>query len=119
MSNLGGTSNADSVSRGVHLFLASMLADPLLNWTFVGVDQERLHRHALAFVIAALGGPDRYLGRDLKTVHEEFQLTDKHFDVAVDHLVDSLREAGISSGVLGELAIRLEPLRRSIVARTS
>jgi hemoglobin len=116
MSDSDVPSSAESVSRGVTLFLARMLDDPLLNWTFVGVDQDRLQQHALAFVIAALGGPDLYLGRDLQPVHERFELTDRHFDVAVDHLVSSLREAGISSGVLGELAVRLEPLRRKIVS---
>jgi hemoglobin len=116
MSDIDAPSSADSVSRGVNLFLARMLADPTLNWTFEGVDQPVLQRHALAFVIAALGGPDRYLGRDMRTVHQRFKLTDKHFDTAVEHLVEALREAGISEGVLGELAVRLEPLRRSIVS---
>jgi hemoglobin len=93
-----------------------MLDDPALNWTFVGVSQTRLQRHALAFVVAALGGPDQYLGRDLRAVHERFSLGNEHFDVAVVHLIDSLRDAGISDGVLAELAIRLEPLRALIVA---
>jgi hemoglobin len=93
-----------------------MLDDPLLGWTFEGVDQEQLHRHALAFVVAALGGPDLYSGRGLHDVHRRFDLTDKHFDTAVVHLIDSLREAGISEGVLAELAIRLEPLRKQIVS---
>jgi hemoglobin len=113
LSDIGTPSSADSASRGVTLFLARMLADPTLSWTFEGVNQDRLQRHALAFVVAALGGPDRYLGR---TVHQRFELTDTHFDTAVDHLVQSLREAGISGGVIGELAVRLEPLRRSIVS---
>jgi hemoglobin len=116
MSDTDVTSSAESVSRGVQAFLESMLADPLLAWTFEGVDQDQLYRHALAFVVAALGGPDLYLGRDLHQVHERFKLTNKHFDVAVIHLTDSLRDAGISEGVLAELAIRLEPLRRQIVA---
>jgi len=49
-------------------------------------------------------------------VHASFELTNKHFDTAVVHLIESLREAGISEGVLAELAIRLEPLRRQIVS---
>ena len=117
MSDIGVTPSADSVSRGVQLFLERMLADPLLSWTFEGVDQVQLGRHALAFVVAALGGPDLYIGRELHRVHERFQLTNRHFDVAVVHLIESLREAGISDGVLAELAIRLEPLRRQIVTR--
>jgi hemoglobin len=98
------------------MFLTRMREDPLLSWTFEGVDQDQLYRHALAFVVAALGGPDLYIGRDLRTVHAQFALTNRHFDVAVVHLVDSLREAGISEGVLGALAIRLEPLRKQIVS---
>jgi hemoglobin len=109
--------DADSVSRGVEIFLQAMLDDPLVGWTFEGVDRERLQRHALAFVIAALGGPDLYIGRDLATAHARFKLGNRHFDVAVQHLIGSLREAGISDGVLAELALRLEPLRKQIVTR--
>jgi hemoglobin len=116
MSDSDAASSAESVSNGVSLFLARMLDDPLLGWTFEGVDQALLYRHALAFVIAALGGPDLYLGRELRSVHLRFELTDKHFDTAVVHLIESLREAGISEGVLAELAIRLEPLRKQIVS---
>lgn len=117
MSDTPPAAGADSVSRGVSLFLQRMLDDPLLGWTFEGVDQEQLQRHALAFVVAALGGPDLYIGRDLRTVHEQYKLGNRHFDVAVQHLIDSLGEAGISDGVLAELAIRLEPLRKQIVTR--
>ena len=116
MSERDDTADAGSVERGVALFLQRMLDDPSINWTFAGVDRSQLQRHALAFVVAALGGPDLYLGRDLRTVHARFRLNDQHFDVAVVHLIDSLREAGISDGVLAELAIRLEPLRSLIVS---
>jgi hemoglobin len=108
--------DAESVDRGVAIFLRRMLDDPLLSWAFEGVDRPSLQRHALAFVVAALGGPDLYLGRDLRTVHQRYKLGNEHFDAAVVHLVDSLRDAGISDGVLGELAIRLEPLRSLIVS---
>jgi hemoglobin len=107
--------DADAVGRGVTLFLNRMLGDPLLAWTFEGVDQAGLQRHALAFVIAALGGPDQYLGRGLREVHARFALRNEHFDTAVDHLLYSLREVGISDGVTADLAARLEPLRGQIV----
>jgi hemoglobin len=117
MSEIDVSSDADSVSRGVALFLQRMLDDPLLGWTFEGIDREQVQRHALTFVIAALGGPDLYLGRDLRTAHARFELSNRHFDAAVEHLIASLNDAGISGGVLAELAVRLEPLRKQIVAR--
>src|ERR1700710_25928 len=108
------SANADAVSRGVTLFLTSMMSDPLLSWTFDGIDEAGLQRHALAFVVAALGGPDLYLGRGMRDVHKRFALRNEHFDAAVDHLLDALREVGISDGVTSDLAVRLEPLRSQI-----
>ena len=117
MSEAEMSAGADSVERGVALFLQRMLDDPTLGWTFTGVDRSVLQRHALAFVIAALGGPDHYLGRDLRAVHKRFSLGNQQFDAAVVHLTESLREVGISQSLLAEFAIRLEPLRALIVAR--
>ena len=108
--------DADTVGRGVTLFLKSMMDDPLLNWTFDGIDEAGLQRHALAFVVAALGGPDLYLGRGMREVHARFELRNEHFDAAVEHLLDALREVGISDGVTSDLVVRLEPLRSQIVS---
>lgn len=108
--------DADAVGRGVTLFLASMMNDPLLNWTFDGVDQPGLQRHAQAFVVAALGGPDLYLGRGMREVHARYGLRNEHFDAAVDHLLVALHEVGVSEGVTSDLAVRLEPLRSQIVS---
>jgi hemoglobin len=115
MSDVNVAADADSVSRGVTLFMQSMIDDPLLGWAFEGIDREGLQRHAFAFVVAALGGPDLYIGRDMRTVHEHLQLGNNHFDASVKHLIESLRVAGIAESVLGELALRLEPLRSQIV----
>ncbi|HEX4444085.1 MAG TPA: group 1 truncated hemoglobin [Galbitalea sp.] len=107
--------DADAVSRGVTLFVGRMTGDPKLAWAFEGFDQAGLQRHAFAFVVAALGGPDLYLGRGMREVHASLKLRNEHFDTAVDHLLESLREVGISDGVTSDLAARLEPLRRQIV----
>ena len=116
MSEINDPADAGSVERSVSLFLRRMQDDPALSWTFDGVNRTLVQRHAVAFVIAALGGPDLYPGRDLRAVHERFNLNNDHFDAAVVHLIYSLRDAGIADGVLAELAIRLEPLRGLIVA---
>jgi hemoglobin len=115
MADKESPADADAVARAVALFLDWMTTDPLVAWTFEGVDRARVERHAFAFVIAALGGPDLYLGRDLREAHERFELRNEHFDAAVEHLLAALTEVGISDGVTSELAIRLEPLRSQIV----
>jgi hemoglobin len=116
MSDLDVPTGAQSVTHGTDLFVARLLNDPHLGWAFEGVDYDRVLHHARAFVIAALGGPDLYMGRGLRSVHQRFQLNNTHFDAAVIHLVDSMREAGIAEGVVAELPQRIEPLRSQIVS---
>jgi hemoglobin len=108
--------DAEAVGRAITIFLDRLLTDEPLARTFDGMDVERVHRHTKAFVIAALGGPDLYVGRDLRTVHVPLRLRDEHFDSAVSHLVMSLREVGLADNLTAALAARLEPLRRQIVA---
>ena len=108
--------DADDVGRAITLFLEKMTSDQRLAWAFDGVDLERLHKHARAFVIAALGGPDLYTGRDLRTAHVGLELRDEHFDGAVDHLIASLAAVGITDSLTAALAARLEPLRGDIVS---
>ncbi len=107
---------ADAVGRGVVVFLDRMMTDPLLNWAFVGMDRAALERHANAFVVAGLGGPDLFVDRGMREAHAKFALRNEHFDAAVDHLLAALREVGISEGVVSDLAIRIEPMRTLIVS---
>jgi hemoglobin len=108
--------DADGVGRAISIFLDRLLADERLSWAFDGIDIERVQRHTRAFVIAALGGPDLYEGRDMRSVHAPLHLRDEHFDAAVNHLVASLVEVGVADSLTAALAARLEPLRRLIVA---
>ena len=117
MSTAAPGANAEAVTRAIHLFLARMTADTTLSWAFDGVDAAGVERHARAFVIAALGGPDLYVGRNMHEVHAPFLLTHDHFDQAVAHLLASLAEAGIADSLTTTLTARLEPLRRQIVTR--
>ncbi|MCU1508654.1 MAG: globin [Glaciihabitans sp.] len=107
---------ADVVSRAITIFAERLRADGKLAWSFEGSDTARMHSHARAFVIAALGGPDLYVGRDLRTTHESLRLRDEHFDAAVVHLAASFHEAGMDESLITALAARLEPLRRQIVS---
>jgi hemoglobin len=116
MSSLSTVPDADAVGRAVTIFLNRLLDDESLGRYFDGIDLARVHKHTRAIVIAALGGPDLYSGRDMRSVHAPFHLHDRDFDAAVDHLVASLREVGLGESLTSALGARLEPLRRQIVA---
>jgi hemoglobin len=116
MSSRSTTPDADAVARAVSIFLTRLLEDDSLGGFFEGIDLERVQQHTRAIVIAALGGPDLYVGRDMRAVHAPFNLRDRDFDAAVDHLVASLREVGLGDSLASMLGARLEPLRSQIVA---
>jgi hemoglobin len=107
--------DAGAIAEGVSLFLQRMVSDEFVSWAFEGVELKRVEKHARAIVVAALGGPDLYAGRDLTVVHTGLNLRDAHFDRAIDHLTASLVDVGISDSVILTLGPRLEPLRRQIV----
>ncbi|NEM89773.1 group 1 truncated hemoglobin [Galbitalea soli] len=106
---------ADAVAVAVDAFYTRLMDDPALAARFEGVDLRKLIGHQRAFVVAALGGADLYLGRDMRSAHAGLQLTDAEFDSAVRHLSDSLAEAGFAGSLIAVLAARLEPLRAQIV----
>ena len=77
---------------------------------FQGVDMERLMSHQTNFIAKALGGPDKYEGRDLKKVHARFNITQPHFSGVAELLAGALGEAGVTDedvetviGVVGSL----------------
>ncbi|MCU1470374.1 MAG: globin [Glaciihabitans sp.] len=115
MTALAGGPDAAAVGRGITLFVDRLLADDSLSWAFEGVNLDDVRRHSRAFVIAALGGPDLYVGRDMRAAHDGLNLNDGHFDAAVVHLVASLDEVGVASSLTATLPARLEPLRTLIV----
>jgi len=115
MSMLGAAGGPDVIRAAVDLFDARLIADPALSRYWVGIDMPRLRSHQKAFLLAALGGPDLYSGLDMRTAHAGLAITDADFDLVVAHLADSLREAGVSDGSVGEIGRLLAPLRRQLV----
>ena len=63
---LGG---APAITAVAELFYRQVLADPLLAPYSGDVDMERQVAKQAAFLTMALGGPDQYTGRDLRTAH--------------------------------------------------
>ena len=91
---LGG---APAITAAAGLFYRQVLADPLLAPYSGDVDMERQVAKQVAFLTMALGGPDQYTGRDLRTAHAGLAgLTDEHVDRVIGHLAQTLRELGVA-----------------------
>ena len=91
---LGG---APAITAAAELFYRQVLADPLLAPYFDDVNMDRQVAKQAAFLTMALGGPNRYTGRDLRTAHSGLAgLTDEHVDRVIGHLAQTLRELGVA-----------------------
>jgi hemoglobin len=106
---------AAGVATAVDDFYARLLTDPELGHHFDGVSMTRQIHHFRAFLTAALDGPRRYLGRDLRRAHADAHITDAAFDRAVGHLVATLRHLGVGTPAIAEIGTRLAPLRAQVV----
>jgi hemoglobin len=67
------------------------------------------------FVSAGAGGPLKYTGRDLSSVHKGMKITDAEFDVLMEHLKATLKKHGIAGRESDELTAMVAQTRKQIV----
>ena len=111
---LGGEPTID---RAVALFYGRILTDPDLMEFFEGVNIDQLKRHQKNFFTLALGGPNKYSGRDMRKAHEQLKLEDMHFDRIKQHLADTLTELGANGSQVETVMNTVEPLRAPCLNR--
>jgi methyl-accepting chemotaxis protein len=116
---LGG---AAAVDAAVDIFYRKVLADPLINRFFDGVDMKRQATSQKAFLTMLMGGPSNYTGRNLSMSHRRLVaagLNDSHFDAVVGHLAATLRELGAADADIAEAGGLAESARDSVLNRES
>jgi hemoglobin len=108
---LGGDGGVRTIAND---FVDRALVDPRVNWNRKGVKHggvlgvggkssewtpapdavARIKEHVAQFIAVATGGPARYDGRDMKTVHAGMRITNAEFDASIGDLkaaLDALR----------------------------
>lgn len=112
MDGSGGAGNSGVLRAVVSVFYDRVLADPELVAFFDGVDLTRLRAHQRAFLSAALGGPDLFVGRGLKEAHAGLGIDSRSFDRLTSLLLEALDDFGV-----GTVAVEhhLNGLRAAIV----
>ncbi|BBX70036.1 group I truncated hemoglobin [Mycolicibacterium psychrotolerans] len=108
-----------AVTAAVDDFYRRVLADSALAPYFDAVDLERLKGHQRAFIAAAIGGPDPYLGRSMREAHAPFAIAPEHFDLVVTHLVDTLAGLGVDGPTIEAIGAELAPLKAEIAPGAS
>jgi hemoglobin len=111
---LGGPLTIRAVTES---FYRKVLSDTLLAPYFDDVDMDRQIAKQTAFLTMALGGPNSYTGRDLRSAHAGLGLSAEHFDGVVALLAQTLREFGVSDDDIASVAAVAESVRDDVLNR--
>lgn len=110
---VGGTEGVKALVEELH---ERLLSDNRLSHIFSQVkDLPRLRSHTVKMLVAALGGPDDYTGRDMATAHFGYPIGHTEFTIVLEHVVAAATELRLSQDLITEMLSILEPLRREIV----
>ena len=111
---LGG---AEAIQAAVEEFYKRVLDDPELSPYFNKKRMKQLKDKQTAFLCQALGGPEEYRGRSMRSAHASLKLSDHHFDAVADHLGNALAALGVSDDLIDEVLGVVGGLREEIVTR--
>ena len=107
---------APALQAAVDAFYVRVLADPDLQRFLKTLNMEALKFKQRAFFAPGVGGTRGvYRGRDMRTAHARFKITQKHFDKVAGHLVDTLQSLGVDQETIGEIVAAVAPLAAEIV----
>lgn len=114
---LGGEA---AVGTAVDIFYRKVMADARINYFFFGVNITEQAAKQKAFLGMAFGGPHEYTGRDMRRSHAKLVgmgLNDRHFDIVLDHLRDTLRELESPEPLIQQVIAICESTREDILGR--
>ena len=114
-SRLGGY---NAIAAVVDELLPRLRHDPLLQhfWTSPrSTDTNNRERQLTVDFVAAAGGPNIYLGRDMKTSHKGMGITPQDYAAFNRHLAATLEKFNVPARERGEVVNFIAGLERDIV----
>ncbi len=116
--DLGG---ADAIDAVVDAFYVKVLADDRVKSFFDKTNMKLQAKHQKDFLTMAFGGPNNYVGRDMKAAHarlvEEEGLNDSHFDAIVELIGSTLKDFNVPAEKISEVAAIAESVREPVLGR--
>ncbi|ORJ57823.1 group I truncated hemoglobin [Mycobacterium simiae] len=109
----------EAIEVVVEDFYDRVLSDTQLSGFFTGVNLARLKGKQVEFFAAALGGPEPYVGAEMKQVHRGRGITTSHFCSVVEHLSAALVAAGVESDTVTAILSAVMPLGSEIASGES
>ena len=112
---LGGEAAIQALTQ---TFYQRVLDDPELRPFFQNtpMDKQQVMQHE--FLSAALGGPVVYTGRSLAHAHQGRGIQTRHFAKFVRHILDALREMGVSQADADEVIEHLNAYSNEVTGKS-
>jgi hemoglobin len=111
---LGGK---DAITAVVDDFVNRVAADNRINGFFAKANVPRLKSQLVNQICEASGGPCKYTGADMKTVHRGMGVTGAAFDALVGDLVATLDKFKVGEREKNDLLGALGPMKKDIVEK--
>jgi hemoglobin len=111
---LGGK---ETITAVVDDFVGRVAADKRINGYFANANIPRLKTQLVNQICEASGGPCKYTGGDMKTVHRGMGVTSAAFDALVGDLVATLDKFKVGEREKKELLGVLGPMKKDIVEK--
>jgi hemoglobin len=114
---LGG---APAIQAAVEDFYRRVLSDSELAPFFEDVDMDKQMAKQGAFLTMVTGGPNNYTGRDMRAAHAHLVargIGDRHVDLVIKHLGDTLASLGVASELIQQVAAVAESVRNEVLSR--
>ncbi len=106
----------ETFSAVVSNFYQKVLDSEELRPYFEGIKMERLMSHQTNFISLALGGPNKYEGRDIVEAHGKLHISEPHFMEVVDLLDEALEEGGVEEQDVASINAIVMSLKAQIVS---
>ncbi len=97
---LGG---ARAIDAAVDAFYVKVLADKRVNHFFEDINMSKQHKKQKAFLMKAFGGPDFYIGKDMREGHKHLDLREEDFNIIAGHLQATLKDLKIDDCLIDEV----------------
>jgi len=105
----------ETFSTIVSNFYKKVLDSEQIEHYFRDIDINRLISHQTNFLAKALGGPDKYEGKDLALAHSKMNISTEDFDEVVELLEEALEEAGVAAEDIVTILAAIFGLKDQIV----
>lgn len=101
----------------VEAFLPIVLADARIKESFNEVDMENFHVQLATQLCELAGGPCKYDGSNMQSVHRDLKITNAQFNAVAEDLQMAMETRGIASAAQNRLIAKLAPMARDIVTK--